>query len=164
MHTRIGAKPWVELAVADIDCNHATRSGLEKAVGEAASRGADVRAVAPFDLDREGSQRVGELLTATGDERRRSLDPQLNPFVHLLTGLVVPLDEAREDERLSLAPRFREASFDEKDVEPPAGGFQQDLPWELIAPGGEQMPTWLLVLIIVLVVLALFGGFGYTRR
>jgi len=26
------------------------------------------------------------------------------------------------------------------------------------------MPTWLLVLIIVLVVLALFGGFGYTRR
>ncbi len=26
------------------------------------------------------------------------------------------------------------------------------------------MPTWLLVLIIVLIVLALFGGFGYYRR
>jgi len=26
------------------------------------------------------------------------------------------------------------------------------------------MPTWLLVLIIVLVVLALFGGVGYSRR
>jgi len=26
------------------------------------------------------------------------------------------------------------------------------------------MPTWLLVLIIVLVVLALFGGVGYGRR
>jgi hypothetical protein len=26
------------------------------------------------------------------------------------------------------------------------------------------MPTWLLVLIIVLIVLALFGGFGYSRR
>lgn len=26
------------------------------------------------------------------------------------------------------------------------------------------MPTWLLVLIIVLLVLAVFGGFGYTRR
>ena len=33
--------------------------------------------------------------------------------------------------------------------------------------GGEEvaeMPTWLLVLIIVLVVLALFGGVGYGRR
>jgi hypothetical protein len=26
-----------------------------------------------------------------------------------------------------------------------------------------QMPTWLLVLIIVLVILALFGGIGYRR-
>jgi LPXTG-motif cell wall-anchored protein len=32
------------------------------------------------------------------------------------------------------------------------------------AGGGEHMPTWLLVLIIVLVVLALFGGWGYRRR
>jgi hypothetical protein len=30
--------------------------------------------------------------------------------------------------------------------------------------GGKDMPTWLLVLIIVLLVLAVFGGFGYTRR
>ncbi len=29
---------------------------------------------------------------------------------------------------------------------------------------GGAMPTWLLVLIIVLVVLALFGGVGYGRR
>jgi len=33
-----------------------------------------------------------------------------------------------------------------------------------VIAGGEKMPTWLLVLIIVLVVLALFGGFGYSRR
>jgi hypothetical protein len=26
------------------------------------------------------------------------------------------------------------------------------------------MPTWLLVLIVVLLVLAVFGGFGYSRR
>jgi hypothetical protein len=32
------------------------------------------------------------------------------------------------------------------------------------APGGDEMPTWLLVLIIILIVLALFGGFGYYRR
>ena len=30
--------------------------------------------------------------------------------------------------------------------------------------GGDHMPTWLLVLLIVLLVLALFGGFGYSRR
>jgi hypothetical protein len=30
--------------------------------------------------------------------------------------------------------------------------------------GGEQMPTWVWVLIIVLIVLALFGGVGYGRR
>jgi hypothetical protein len=30
--------------------------------------------------------------------------------------------------------------------------------------GGDDMPTWLLVLIIILIVLALFGGFGYYRR
>jgi len=26
------------------------------------------------------------------------------------------------------------------------------------------MPTWLVVLLVVLLVLALFGGFGYSRR
>jgi hypothetical protein len=30
--------------------------------------------------------------------------------------------------------------------------------------GGLEMPVWLLVLIIVLAVLFLFGGFGYARR
>jgi hypothetical protein len=30
--------------------------------------------------------------------------------------------------------------------------------------GVQAMPMWLLVLIIVLVVLALFGGVGYGRR
>jgi hypothetical protein len=30
--------------------------------------------------------------------------------------------------------------------------------------GGEHMPTWLLIVLIVLVVLALTGGIGYRRR
>jgi hypothetical protein len=30
--------------------------------------------------------------------------------------------------------------------------------------GGVGMPTWLVVVLVVLLVLALFGGFGYTRR
>ena len=84
--------------------------------------------------------------------------------VHLLARLVVPLNEPREDERLSLAPRLGQTPLHEEDVEPLPDGFQRGPARELVAPGGEQMPTWLLVLIIVLVVLALFGGFGYCRR
>jgi LPXTG-motif cell wall-anchored protein len=38
------------------------------------------------------------------------------------------------------------------------------LPLGKFIAGGENMPTWLLILIIVLVVLALFGGVGYRRR
>jgi hypothetical protein len=34
----------------------------------------------------------------------------------------------------------------------------------MLVAGGDRMPTWLLVLIIVLLVLAVFGGFGYSRR
>jgi hypothetical protein len=34
----------------------------------------------------------------------------------------------------------------------------------LLPPEVRQMPMWLWVLIIVLLVLALFGGFGYSRR
>ena len=107
-------------------------------------------------------QRSGELLSSARDERRRPLDPQLRLLVHLLPGLVVARHEPGEDECLGLAPALGEAFLHEEDVEPLARGFQRRLPWELDAPGGEQMPTWLLVLIIVLVVLALFGGFGYT--
>jgi flagellar basal body-associated protein FliL len=30
--------------------------------------------------------------------------------------------------------------------------------------GGDHMPAWLWILIIVLLVIALFGGVGYSRR
>lgn len=31
-------------------------------------------------------------------------------------------------------------------------------------PGGDRMATWLWIVLIVLLVLLLFGGFGYRRR
>jgi hypothetical protein len=37
-------------------------------------------------------------------------------------------------------------------------------PWEHSGPEVNQMPTWAWVLIIVLLVLLVFGGFGYSRR
>jgi hypothetical protein len=47
---------------------------------------------------------------------------------------------------------------------PTGTAFQRCLAGERSEPGGDDMPTWLLVLIIILIVLALFGGFGYYRR
>jgi hypothetical protein len=44
------------------------------------------------------------------------------------------------------------------------GGVSAVPPWGTLVAGGEDMPTWLLILIIILIVLALFGGFGYYRR
>ena len=118
----------------------------------------------PLDLDPERVEGVPKLLSAPGDVRRRALDIELGIGGHELPGLVVPGNEAREHERLGLAPALCQASLDQENVEPLTRGFQCDRPRELVPPGGEQMPTWLLVLIIVLVVLALFGGFGYSRR
>jgi hypothetical protein len=34
----------------------------------------------------------------------------------------------------------------------------------MLGAGGEAMPTWAWVLIIVLLFLLVFGGFGYSRR
>ena len=153
----------MELAVADVDRDHATRTRLEQAVGEAARRGADIRAVAPFDLDGERCQCGGELLASARDERRGPLDAQLHLVVDLLPGLVVARHEPGENERLGLAPALGQALLHEEDVEPLRVRFNGSAR-ELEVPGGEHMPTWLLVLIIVLVVLALFGGFGYSRR
>ena len=34
----------------------------------------------------------------------------------------------------------------------------------MLRAGGDAMPTWAWVLIIVLLFLLVFGGFGYSRR
>ncbi len=154
----------MELPVPDIDRSDVSCPCLEQTIGEPTGGGADVRAVAALDLDSERSERVRELLAPSRYERRRALHAELDALLELLPGLIVARHEPGKDQRLRLTPALGEALLHEKDVESLACGFQRSLPWELVAPGGEQMPTWLLVLIIVLVVLALFGGFGYTRR
>ena len=161
---RVGAQARMELPVADVDRDDARRAGLEQAVGEAAGRGADIGAVAPFDVDAERVECVAQLLSATGDERRWPLDAELGVLVDLLPGLLVAGHEPGEHERLRLASALRQALFHEEDVESLACAFQRRLARELVAPGGEQMPTWRLVLIIVLVVLALFGASGTRGR
>src|SRR3546814_4428761 len=65
---RIGAETLVQLAVADVEGDHARRAALEQAVGEAAGRGSDVEGATARDLDVEAAQRTLELLSAAANE------------------------------------------------------------------------------------------------
>ncbi len=112
------AEPRVELAVADVERDHARRAALEEDVGEAAGRGADVDAVEARRIDAERVEPVRELLAAARDVRRRPLDRELGVLLDLVARLVVAADETGEHERLRLRPRLREAALDEEDVEP----------------------------------------------
>lgn len=72
-----------------------------------------------------------------------------NPYVHVSSLQTRPLRTPPVRERV------------QRDMFDVAGS------WACIRRRDEEdrnMPTWLLVLIVVLVVLALFGGFGYSRR
>ena len=117
-HSRVGAQPRMELAVADVDRHDARRACLEQAVGEAAGRGADVHGVLARDVDAECVESVPELLAAARHVRGRHVDRDVGGLVHLLPGLLVPGDAAGKDERLRLAPGLREPSLDEQRVEP----------------------------------------------
>ena len=61
----------MQLAVADVEGDHARGAALEEDVGEAAGRGADVEAVEAGRIDAERVEPVRELLAAARDVRRR---------------------------------------------------------------------------------------------
>ena len=71
---RVVADLRVELPVADVERDHPRRAALEQHVGEPAGRGADVERIETGDVDPERVERVGELVPAAGDVRRRRLD------------------------------------------------------------------------------------------
>ena len=82
---RVVAELRVQLAVADVERDHARGAALEQAVGEAARRGADVeRSRGPSSVEAERVERVRELLAAARDVRRRPLDGQLGVLGHLV--------------------------------------------------------------------------------
>src|SRR6476646_1211616 len=101
---RIAAQARVELAVADVDGNHARGTALQQDVGKATGRGADVDAVEARRIHAERVEAVRELLAATRDVRGRPVDRQLGVLVDLVAGLVVPAHEPGEDKRLPLRP------------------------------------------------------------
>ena len=81
-HARVGGEPGVELAVPDVDGDHAFRPAPEQHVGEAAGRGADVEAGEARGIEPEGVERGGELDAAARDIRvgRLGFDRRVRPI------------------------------------------------------------------------------------
>jgi len=107
----------MELAVADVERDHARRAALEQAVGEAAGRRAQVEAVLAFGVDPERVERVRELLPAARDESRRGAHLELDVVGDLLARLCETRHETGEDERLRLRAALREPALDQHDVQ-----------------------------------------------
>src|SRR5439155_14183634 len=101
-HARIRAQAWVQLAVADVECDHARGARLEETIGETSRGGSDVEALLAGHVDVQLLERVRELLASARNEPRSGFDLELGTVVHLLAGLVVSFDSAREHERLRL--------------------------------------------------------------
>jgi len=94
------------------------RTRLQQAVGEAAGRCSDVDAVTPFDDHAQRVECVLQLLPAARHEARRPLDLEHRVLVELLTRLVVPWHQTRENQRLRLRAGLHEPTLDQQDVEP----------------------------------------------
>ena len=108
----------MQLAVPDVERDHARRTPLQQHVREPARGGADVQRVPTGRVDPEGVEAVGELLPAPRDEARRALDLERRVLGELLARLGVARDEPGEDERLRLGTALGEAALDEEHVEP----------------------------------------------
>ncbi len=68
-HSRVAAQLPIELAVADVEGDHAPRAALEKHVGESAGRGADVQREPIAHVDAKDVERMGELDPASAHVR-----------------------------------------------------------------------------------------------
>src|SRR5262249_61244518 len=75
------------------------------------------RVVPAHDPDVERVGGVARLLAPARDEAGRVLDDEIAVTRERLAGLVVPVHEAREHERLRLGAGLGETTLDEQDVE-----------------------------------------------
>jgi aminoglycoside 6'-N-acetyltransferase len=115
---RVLADPRVQLAVANVQRDHACCAALEQNVGEAAGGGADVEAGPPGRIDAEGVEGVGELGPSPRDVGLSLRHRQLRGLVHLLPRLLVPRHPAGEQERLRLGAALRKPALDQEYVNP----------------------------------------------
>ena len=112
-----------------------------------------LRALDGGDRDGLGAARRGA--RGRGDDlhlhdRRRQVDGRRRGAYRSLAGRLAAGRSTRSRPYANRVCRFTRAGISHAWIETKRGGW--------------TMPTWLLVLIIVLVVLALFGGVGYGRR
>jgi aminoglycoside 6'-N-acetyltransferase len=117
-YTRVFANPRVQLAVADVERDHARCAALEQDVGESSRRGADVQTVEPGGINAKRVESVRELDAAPRDVWLALGDLQHCALVHLLAGLLVSGHAAGEHEGLRLVPAFREPALDEQHIDP----------------------------------------------
>src|SRR3989442_7504611 len=68
-HTRIVSQRPVELAVADVERDHARRAALEQGVGEPSGRSPDVERLASLHSNAKRVEPMGELDASTADVR-----------------------------------------------------------------------------------------------
>ena len=113
------AEARMELAVADVERDHARRAALQQHVGEPARRGADVEAVEPGRIDAERVERVRELRARPARRTAAAARPRAAPSSSTCSpGFAWPGHEAGHHERLRLGAALGEAALDEQDVEP----------------------------------------------
>jgi aminoglycoside 6'-N-acetyltransferase len=115
---RVLADPRVQLAVANVQRDHACCAPLEQNVGEAAGGGADVEALPPGRIDAERVEGVGELGPAPRDVGLSLRHRQLRGLVHLLARFLVPGHPAGEQECLRLGAAVRKPALDQEYVNP----------------------------------------------
>ena len=108
----------MQLAVTDVERDHAGGPALQQDVGEPARRCAEIETVEPGRIDRQHIERVLELESRAGDVRRRSFDLEQSRLVDLLAGLRMAANETGHHQRLGLRPALGQAALDEQDVEP----------------------------------------------
>ena len=115
---RVLANARVQLAVADVECDHARSAALEQDIGEAACGSADVEAVTPGWINAKRVERVRKLDPAPRDVGLSLRHREVRGLVQLLAGFLVTRHPAREQERLRLGAALREPALDQQDVNP----------------------------------------------
>ena len=75
----VGAEPRVQLAVADVERDHAGRAGLEEAVREPAGRRADVEAVLPGRVERRSARARGRASRRRARRSAAAARPRARP-------------------------------------------------------------------------------------
>ena len=116
--TRVLADARVQLAVADVERNHARSPALQQDIGETAGGCAHVEAVPTGRIDAERVERVRELDSAPGNVRLSLRYRELGGNVHVLARLLVPRHPTGQNERLRLSAALREPPLDQQHVDP----------------------------------------------